>query len=329
MLRSLRAGARSEFVPRGDPLRARDGGGYAHVQGTADAEGHGRVAGREHVSVFEQIADFCKLHPLEVKGIADGEVARGIKGLDPISTGQLTREEIERGEADPDYRLKMAEPKVRVPKPRPRRARATPRSRAARTAPTPSSGCSATIPSSRTRRSCASWAPPRRPSQPIRERTHWNSANLAPMDPVTLGLCSQIDLDFEVSARRQGSASGRDPAGEPDSHAGGALDAPEPERPTFADRPTIRPEREADDRRRFGVRQAQAAQAPAGRGRRGIAHARTGALALPDDPGRGLHVRDRWFQGRSSAMRSAGTGRTAWPLSRRKSFAVSSSSSLA
>ena len=49
---------------------------------------------------FEQIADFCKLHPLEVKGIADGEVAAGIKGLDPISTGQLTREEIERAERD-------------------------------------------------------------------------------------------------------------------------------------------------------------------------------------------------------------------------------------
>ena len=58
---------------------------------------------------FEQIADFCKLHPLEVKGIADGEVAGGIKGLDPIPTGQLTREEIEKAEADPNYRLKLAD----------------------------------------------------------------------------------------------------------------------------------------------------------------------------------------------------------------------------
>ena len=58
---------------------------------------------------FEQIADFCKLHPLEVKGIADGEVAAGIKGLDPVTTGQLTREEIEKAEAIPDYRLKVAE----------------------------------------------------------------------------------------------------------------------------------------------------------------------------------------------------------------------------
>src|SRR5688572_32558228 len=64
---------------------------------------------------FEQIADFCKLHPLEVKGIADGEVAAGIKGLDPITTNQLTREEIERVQADPDARLRMADTKVKLP----------------------------------------------------------------------------------------------------------------------------------------------------------------------------------------------------------------------
>ena len=59
---------------------------------------------------FDQIADFCKLHPLEVKAIADGDAAQGIKGLDPIQTGQLTREEIEKAEADPDYRLKLVRP---------------------------------------------------------------------------------------------------------------------------------------------------------------------------------------------------------------------------
>src|SRR5215217_2301002 len=64
---------------------------------------------------FEQVADFCKLHPLEVKGIADGEVAAGIKGFDPVANGQLTREEIEKAEADPDYRLKIAQSKVKLP----------------------------------------------------------------------------------------------------------------------------------------------------------------------------------------------------------------------
>ena len=64
---------------------------------------------------FRQIADFCKLHELEVKGIADGEVAVGIKGMDPISSGQLTRDEIQRGTEDPKYRLKLSEPKVEIP----------------------------------------------------------------------------------------------------------------------------------------------------------------------------------------------------------------------
>src|SRR5204862_4620242 len=64
---------------------------------------------------FDQIADFCKLHPLEVKGIADGEVAAGIKGLDPMLTGQLSREEIEAAEKDPNHRLVRADPKVRLP----------------------------------------------------------------------------------------------------------------------------------------------------------------------------------------------------------------------
>ena len=64
---------------------------------------------------FKQIADFANLHELEVKGIADGDVAQGIKGLDPVTGGQLTRDEIEKGEADPNYRLKILEPKVNVP----------------------------------------------------------------------------------------------------------------------------------------------------------------------------------------------------------------------
>ena len=60
---------------------------------------------------FDQIADFCKLHPLEVKAVADGDAAQGIKGLDPINTGQLTREEIAKAETDKDYRLAIADRK--------------------------------------------------------------------------------------------------------------------------------------------------------------------------------------------------------------------------
>ena len=70
----------------------------------------------EHTALsFDQVADFCKLHPLEVKAIADGDAAQGIKGLDPIQTGQLSREEIEKAEGEPDYRLKLLDPKVRLP----------------------------------------------------------------------------------------------------------------------------------------------------------------------------------------------------------------------
>src|SRR3982075_2043858 len=64
---------------------------------------------------FDQIADFCKLHTLEVKAIADGDAAQGIKGLDPVLTGQLSREEITAAEADHDLRLHMSDPKVRLP----------------------------------------------------------------------------------------------------------------------------------------------------------------------------------------------------------------------
>src|SRR5471032_3025000 len=64
---------------------------------------------------FDQVADFCKLHPLEVKAIADGDAAQGIKGLDPIQTGQLTREEIDKGVAEPDHKLVLSAPKMGIP----------------------------------------------------------------------------------------------------------------------------------------------------------------------------------------------------------------------
>jgi len=66
---------------------------------------------------FDQIAEFCRLHPLEVKGIADGEVAQGIKGLDPVTSNQLTRAEIEAGEKDSDHKLKRSVSNVTVPEP--------------------------------------------------------------------------------------------------------------------------------------------------------------------------------------------------------------------
>ena len=78
---------------------------------------------------FEQIAAFCGLHPLEVQGVADGDVAGGIMGVNPIQIGQLTREEIQRAEADPGYRMRVSEPKVRVAPAKRKGPRYTPISR--------------------------------------------------------------------------------------------------------------------------------------------------------------------------------------------------------
>jgi len=148
---------------------------------------------------FDQVAEFTKMHPLEIRAIADGDAAQGIKGMDPISTGQLTREEIEKGEADPDYRLKLGESKVILPQAAKKKGpRYTPVSRR------------------HERPSAILWLvrnhPELKDSQimrlvgttkttiaSVRDRTHWNASTLTPMDPVTLGLCSQIDLDLEVS----------------------------------------------------------------------------------------------------------------------------------
>jgi hypothetical protein len=147
---------------------------------------------------FEQIADFCKLHPLEVKGIADGEVAQGIKGLDPITTGQLTREELDRAQADPALRLHLAETKVALPEAKSKKGpRYTPVSKRQ---DRPNAILwlvrnHAELKDSQIMRLVGTT---KSTIQSVRERTHWNSQHLQPMDPVTLGLCSQIDLDHEV-----------------------------------------------------------------------------------------------------------------------------------
>ncbi|MFC0217020.1 hypothetical protein FHS82_000771 [Pseudochelatococcus lubricantis] len=148
---------------------------------------------------FSQIAEFCKLHPLEVKGIADGEVAAGIKGLDPTVTGQLTREEIGRGEADPSHVLRLSAPKVKLPEAKRRRGpRYTPVSRR-QDRPNAILWLLRNHPELKDAQIMRLVGTTKTTIEQIRDRSHWNSANLTPADPVTLGLCSQIDLDFEVS----------------------------------------------------------------------------------------------------------------------------------
>jgi hypothetical protein len=148
---------------------------------------------------FDQIADFCKLHPLEVKGIADGEVAAGIRGHDPITSGQLSREEIEKGERDGAHRLNLLVSKVVVPEVKKARGpRYTPLSRR-QDRPNAILWLVRNHPELKDAQIMRLVGTTKTTLKAIRERTHWNSSALAPMDPVTLGLCSQIDLDFEVN----------------------------------------------------------------------------------------------------------------------------------
>ncbi len=159
---------------------------------------------------FSQIGDFCKLHPLEVKGIADGEVAVGIKGMDPIAANQITRDEISAGEKDASHKLQLAKSKIVVPVAAKRKGpKYTPVSRR------------------QDRPDAISWLLRYHPElvdsqvmklvgttkttiNAIRDRTHWNSQNLKPVDPVTLGLCSQLELDLAVrkAAKRVEKAGG-------------------------------------------------------------------------------------------------------------------------
>lgn len=147
---------------------------------------------------FDQIADFCTLHPLEVKAIADGESAQGIKGMDPISTGQLTRDELEKAQADSSHKLKMAEPKVRVPSLKKKGPRYTPLSKR-QDRPNAILWLVRSHPELKDAQIIRLVGTTKNTIEAIRERTHWNSANLQPMDPVTLGLCTQIALDAEVT----------------------------------------------------------------------------------------------------------------------------------
>ncbi|WP_062206313.1 DUF1013 domain-containing protein [Aureimonas sp. AU12] len=152
---------------------------------------------------FEQIAEFCTLHPLEVKAIADGEAAQGIKGMDPIITGQLTRDEIVRAEKDANHRLKLAPPKVRVPEAKRKGPRYTPVSKR-QDRPNAILWLVRSHPELKDPAISRLVGTTKHTIEQIRERTHWNSANLQPMDPVTLGLCSQIDLDLEVEKASRG-----------------------------------------------------------------------------------------------------------------------------
>ncbi len=147
---------------------------------------------------FEQIADFCGLHPLEVKGIADGEVARDIRGADPIANGQLTREELDRAGANPKYRMKAQKSRhAELLKPAKKAPRYTPVSRR-QDRPDAIAWFLRNHPEIADSQVSKLLGTTKATIDQVRNRTHWNSANIKPVDPVTLGLSTQLELDAIV-----------------------------------------------------------------------------------------------------------------------------------
>ncbi|MXU66818.1 DUF1013 domain-containing protein [Oceanomicrobium pacificus] len=154
---------------------------------------------------FKQIAEFCGLHELEVNGIADGEVAVGVKGFDPIANRQLTAEEIERCEGNPKASLKLMYNPAAEGETKRKGPRYTPLSKR------------------QDRPAAIAWLVKFHPEltdgqisklvgttkptiQSIRERTHWNIANISPIDPVALGMCRQTELDAAVAKAAKAKA---------------------------------------------------------------------------------------------------------------------------
>ena len=172
---------------------------------------------------FEQIAEFCGMHILEIKGIADGDVGAGIRGKNPVTAGELTRAAIKEAEENPGMRLELVTSKVKLPEIKTKkRPRYTPLSRR------------------QDRPNAIVWLLRHHPElkdsqigrlvgttkptiQQIRDRSHWNSANLVPQDPVTLGLCKQLELDMEVEKAVKQREKERAAAGLPPIEETGTL----------------------------------------------------------------------------------------------------------
>jgi hypothetical protein len=146
---------------------------------------------------FTQIADFCGMHPLEVQAIADGEVAQGIVGYDPVANSQLTAADIKRCEADTTARLKLAANAMPQPK-RLRGSRYTPVAKR-NDRPDAIAFLLRTYPQLSDAQVGKLLGTTKDTIQKVRERTHWNSANIKPRDPVILGLCTQTDLNAMVA----------------------------------------------------------------------------------------------------------------------------------
>ena len=150
---------------------------------------------------FTQIADFCGMHPLEIQAIADGEVAQGIVGYDPVANIQVTAADIKRCEADPNGRLKLIASTLPPPK-RQRGARYTPVAKR-NDRPDGIAFLLRNSPQLTEAQVGKLMGTTKETIQKVRDRSHWNSANIKPRDPVILGLCSQGDLNAAVASANE------------------------------------------------------------------------------------------------------------------------------
>jgi hypothetical protein len=151
---------------------------------------------------FEQIADFCGLHPLEVQAIADGEVANQMQGLDPVANGQTTAEEIARCQTDPEARLKLSPHALPPQVVRQKGPRYTPIAKR-QDKPDAIAYLLKTHPELSDAQISKLIGTTKPTIAAVRDRTHWNSANIKPRHPVGLGLCTLEELEAMVQRARQ------------------------------------------------------------------------------------------------------------------------------
>lgn len=163
---------------------------------------------------FEQIAEFCGLHALEIKAIADGEVDIGMRGLDPLANGQLTQEEIERCSRDPNARLKMSKTNVPLSSSKSRGAKYTPVSKR-QDRPDAIAWLIKNYPELSDGQISKLIGTTKPTINSVREKSHWNAQNIKPRNPVSLGICAEADLQKAVAIARARAGTTRAPAPAP------------------------------------------------------------------------------------------------------------------
>ena len=143
---------------------------------------------------FRQIADFTAMHELEIQAIADGEVAIGIVGVNPVSNGQLTQEELDRCQSDSKATLAISKSDMPIPKARSKGARYTPVSKR-QERPDAIAWLLKNLPDLTDSQLCRLIGTTKPTINSVRDRTHWNATNIKPQNPVILGMCTEPELE--------------------------------------------------------------------------------------------------------------------------------------